>query len=175
MKRPTGDAETEGIWPSADYQRGVSRLREHVGRPVFLVEVARASVPGAVALSDQAVDLLAVVDFPRPDPLLHLLPHLLILGDGRGINLGRVLRVSIHRPFSPSADQLLYLDQPSFHRLLSRPQRFNRRLLALRSRWLLAGRLSARPLLTTFSRKVSGLPAQEDGDFHNNESESDCD
>ena len=31
------------------------------------------------------------MDFPRPDPVRGLAPHLILLDDGRGVNLGRIL------------------------------------------------------------------------------------
>jgi len=55
--------------------------------------------------------LLDIIDFPKPDPEKYLYPHMLITEDGRGINLGRVARVSINQPFMPESDEIVYQEE----------------------------------------------------------------
>ena len=55
-------------------------------------------------------DLLDVIDFPRPEPANGIAPHMIILGDGRGINLGQIARVSVNNAFNPSDSDILYRD-----------------------------------------------------------------
>ncbi len=133
------EEEREGrLWPSAAYARQLERLRGAVGRPVFLVELRTDEMQLGVHLCDRPQLLLDVVDFPRPDPALGLAPHLLVLEDGRGVNLGRIARVSLETPFAPEPEQLLYEDPFLLERLLYRERRLSREFTARRSRLLLA-------------------------------------
>ena len=78
-------------------------------------------------------ELLGVIDFPRPDPTRGLAPHLLLLDDGRGLNLGRIARVS-RRPFAPAPADLLYLDHAAAQNLLFAERRLSREFLTQRAR-----------------------------------------
>ncbi|MCF7980188.1 MAG: hypothetical protein K9L82_19690, partial [Chromatiaceae bacterium] len=110
------DAEG-GLWPSADYQAQVERLRAAVGEQIYLAELRDTEVQLSVQLTDRAYELLGVIDFPRPDPARGLAPHLILLDDGRGVNWGRSARTSRH-PFQPDDDQLLYHDRAAGQTLL---------------------------------------------------------
>jgi hypothetical protein len=125
-----GDA---GLWPSVDYHRQVERLRAAVGETVYLVELVESAIQLSVHLSGTPYELLGVIDFPRPDPARGLTPHLLLLDDGRGVNLGRIARVS-RRPFAPEQGDVLYLDQAAHHNLLFAERRLSGDFLAQRTR-----------------------------------------
>lgn len=107
-----GADEARGrLWPSAEYEAWIQRLRSAVGRPVYVLELRLSDTHLAYRLTDRPVELLDVLPFPRPDPARRLFPHMLLLGDGRGVNLGRVVRVSVGRPFAPRAQELLYQER----------------------------------------------------------------
>jgi hypothetical protein len=84
---------------------------------------------GAVCHGETRV-LLDVVAFPRPDPSNHLYPHMLVLDDGRGINLGRIARVTANRAFAPDKTDVLYGNRALQHRFLYRAQRLTPRHIA---------------------------------------------
>jgi hypothetical protein len=129
----TGEHHHRDLWPSPDYHRQVERLRAAVGETIYLVELIASPVQLSVHLSGQPYELLGVIDFPRPDPARGLAPHLLLLDDGRGLNLGRIARVS-RRPFAPAPTDLLYLDRAAEQNLLFAERRLSPAFLAERSR-----------------------------------------
>lgn len=122
-----------GLWPSADYGGQVERLRAAVGETVYVAELNDSATQLGVQISDRAVELLGVLDFPRPDPARGLAPHLILLDDGRGINLGRVARIS-RRPFQPARDELLYLDATAYRDLLFADRRLSKGFIGDRGR-----------------------------------------
>ena len=136
------------LWPSPDYSAQVERLREAVGREVFVVELVPTGTELAVSMPGQPVVLLDVLPFPRPDPARGLAPHLLLFDDGRGVNLGRIARVSVDRPFSPEKDQVLYRDHDACEGLLFAERRLSRRYIGERSRVLLGRLLGKAPPAT---------------------------
>lgn len=142
------DAAEGQLWPSPDYDAQIARLREAVGREVFVVELVPTGTELAVSMSGQPVVLLDVLPFPRPDPARGLAPHLLLFDDGRGVNLGRIARVSVDRPFSPSREQMLYLDADALDGLLFAERRLSKRYIAERSRVLLGRLLGKAPPVT---------------------------
>ena len=133
----------DGLWPSASYQRQVQALRAAVGRQVYLVELSVGGGEIGATLTGTPLELLAVLDFPRPDPARGLYPHLVLLDDGRGVNLGRVARISVNRPFAPGPEDILF--QPGeAAAFLFRERRLSPAFIAERSRALL-GRLLGHP------------------------------
>jgi len=131
-------SQRERLWPSLDYSRQVEILKRSVGKRIYLVELRPDDINLGIHLSDTAYELLAVLDFPRPDPASGLAPHLLLLDDGRGINLGRVARVSVDTPFNPPCEQVLYEDRFLMDRLLRRERQLSHQFTVERSRQLLA-------------------------------------
>lgn len=134
---PEASAASGGLWPSPDYPRQIERLRAAVGETIYLVEVVESAIQLSVHISGTPYELLAVIDFPRPDPTRGLAPHLLLLDDGRGLNLGRIVRVS-RRPFAPQAADLLYLDPAAAQNLLFAERRLSPSFLAHQTRIALA-------------------------------------
>jgi hypothetical protein len=143
----------EGVWPSADYHRQVERLRAAVGETIYLVELIDSTITLGVRLSGTPFELLGVIHFPRPDPTRGLAPHLLLLDDGRGVNLGRIARVS-RRPFAPAPADLLYLDQAAHENLLFAERRLSRDFLGARSRAVLGECLGYR--LPELTQRLNG-------------------
>lgn len=142
------DAAEGQLWPSPDYDAQIQRLREAVGQEVFVVELVPTGTELAVSMPGRPVVLLDVLPFPRPDPARGLAPHLLLFDDGRGVNLGRIARVSVDRPFSPAQEQILYRDHDACDGLLFAERRLSKRYLAERSRVLLGRLLGKSPPVT---------------------------
>jgi hypothetical protein len=129
---PPDDDRTAGLWPSADYHGQVERLRAAVGETIYIAELRETASQLGVRITDHGYELLGVVDFPRPDPALGLAPHLILLDDGRGVNLGRIARIS-RQPFQPTADQVLYLDGTAQRDLLFADRRLSKDFIAERA------------------------------------------
>ena len=121
MKRrqlgPTNEANP-ALWPSAEYDRQLARLRDAVGEYVYLVEARFEAQHVSARMSGSPRVLLAIVDFPCPDPARHLYPHVLLLDDGRGVNLGRILRISRDRPYAPAPEACLFENRALALRIL---------------------------------------------------------
>ncbi|WP_082806171.1 hypothetical protein [Marichromatium gracile] len=141
----TASGAGDDLWPGADYQRQVERLRGAVGETVYLVELIEGVGQLGAHLSDRPCELLAVLDFPRPDPARGLTPHLVLLDDGRGLNLGRVARIS-RRPFAPRATDLLYLDAVAERRVLFAERRLSPTFIAERAHRVLGQTLGCAPV-----------------------------
>jgi len=152
----------EELWPSADYHRQLERLRGAIGETVYLAELRETDVQLGVRLTDRPYQLLGLVDFPRPDPVRGLAPHLILLDDGRGVNLGRIARIS-RRPFQPDASDLLYLDRAAHRDLLFADRRLSEAFITERAQAALGhvlGHDGSRPA----AELQSGGDKSSDGD-----------
>lgn len=129
--------QRERLWPSANYNQQVKRLKQAIGQPIYLVELRPEDIHLGIRFSDTAFELVDVVDFSRPDPARGLAPHLIILDDGRGINLGRIARITIDTPYSPPSENILYQESYLMDRLLLRERRLSEASIAERSKLLL--------------------------------------
>ncbi len=140
----------QGLWPTPDYDHQIARLRAALGCSVYLVELDLTQTHLGIRQLGQAFVLLDLIDFPRPDPARGLAPHLILLDDGRGVNLGHIARISRDRPFNPSPSQVIYQDAGALQGLLFRERRLSKDQIAGRSREVL-GRIIGRgadPLTT---------------------------
>lgn len=147
-------AADSALWPSAEYDEQLARLRSAVGETVYLVE-ARIGVQHVSArMSGSPHVLLAIVDFPCPDPARHLYPHVLLLDDGRGVNLGRILRISRDRPYDPPPDACLFENRTLALRILPHRRTLSGTLI----------RSVARRQLGEFAATRDALPAPEQND-----------
>ena len=131
------------LWPSPEYGHQVERLRAAVGETIYLVEIEATQVQLGVRLTDRPYLLLGLVDFPRPDPIKGLAPHLVLLDDGRGVNLGRIARVTTRRAFSPAPADILFEDWVAVQTLLLCERKLSPALIAQRSKQVLAEVLGA--------------------------------
>src|SRR5690606_8893161 len=118
------------------YSQQVELLRQSIGKAIYLVELKPEDIHMGIRFSDTPFELVAVVDFPRPDPARGLAPHLILLDDGRGINLGRIARITIDTPYSPPAENILYQEPFLMNRLLLRERRLSEQSIAERSKLL---------------------------------------
>ena len=141
---PHGPGDAAGhLWPSPDYHRQVERLRAAVGETIYLVELAVTEVQLGIRLTGQPYCLLGVLDFPRPDPTKGLAAHLILLDDGRGLNLGRIARITCNRPFSPTPADILFQDERALQELLFRDRQLSAGFIAQRAKALLGELLGA--------------------------------
>lgn len=138
-----------GLWPAPEYHRQVEQLRAAVGETIYLAELDGSDVQLGVRLTGRPYTLLGVVDFPRPDPVQGLAPHLILLDDGRGVNLGRIARISTGHAFAPAPAEILFQDRAALRALLFHERRLSHALIAERSRQSLG--------------EVLGQPAAPDG------------
>jgi hypothetical protein len=132
------DKQINQLWPPADYYRQLEQLRAAVGQTVYLAELRDTAINAGVKISDEALRLLAVTGFPEPDPHRQLCPHMLVLSDGRGVNLGRIARVSINQAFGPAAEDVLYENHEFLQEMLFAPRSLSRESLAATSREILS-------------------------------------
>jgi len=134
---PEAETSVGQLWPSEDYAEQIERLRSAVGARIFLVEIHPTEINVGTCLSDTDYELVGVVEFPKPDPARGLAPHLILLDDGRGVNLGRIARISVRRPFSPAPDDILYQVPSLLRNFLFRDRILSKVFIAERSRVLL--------------------------------------
>jgi hypothetical protein len=132
------------LWPSPEYNRQIERLRAAVGETVYLAEIEATQVQVGVRLTDRPYILLGLIDFPRPDPVKGLAPHLVLLDDGRGVNLGRIARISTGRAFGPAPADILFQDRATLQALLFHERQLSKALIARRSKQLL-GEILGKP------------------------------
>ena len=148
---PAGDPldTSEGrLWPPPDYARQLDALRAAVGETVFIAELELTDVQLSARLTDKPYVLLGIVDFPRPDPARGLAPHLVVLDDGRGVNLGRIARITRSRAFNPAPAEVLYHDGPVLEHLLFNERNLSPKFIAVQSRRLLGDLLGERTVTT---------------------------
>lgn len=137
------------LWPSTDYDRQLAGVREAIGQTVYLVRLEFSDIHLSVTVENKAVTLLDVVSFPAPDPARRLYPHMLILSDGRGINLGHVARLSRDQAFNPQPEQIVYQQEVLIRRWLFRERRLSPQTIRHTSQVQLArilGRVEPRQL-----------------------------
>lgn len=159
------DGAAGRLWPSPDYSHQVERLKAAVGETVYLAEIDATEVQLGVRITGKPYVLLGVVDFPRPDPVRGLAPHLILLDDGRGVNLGRILRLSVGHAFAPAPGEVLFQDRAASRTLLFGERRLTPALIAERSKALL-GEVLGQPVPGTETRLEGPRQplGQEDGD-----------
>ena len=120
------DLMREGcLWPSDEYDEQVRHLHDNIGKSIYIVEIKITDINLAVTMQGRAVILLDVIAFPAPDPEQRLYPHMLLLNDGRGLNLGRVARITTGRAFDPSPDDILFQEHQLLKTLLFHERRLS--------------------------------------------------
>jgi hypothetical protein len=151
------------LWPSPDYARQVDGLLRAVGETVYIAELELTDVQLGARLTDKPYVLLGVVDFPRPDPARGLAPHLVLLDDGRGVNLGRIARITRSRPFSPAPSDVLYRDEPMLQGLLFNERRLSPAFIAAQSKRLLGELLGGRTVTAAALPRTEPSAGSPDG------------
>ncbi len=118
------------LWPSEEYGRYVQSLKAAIGQQIYIVEIN-------MGITSTAFELLAVLDFPKPNPERGIFPHFILLDDGRGINLGSITRISLNTPFNPPAEKILYQHDTLLKFLFSDERRLNKEHISAISKSLL--------------------------------------
>ena len=113
------------LWPSDEYDDQITLLRDNIGKSIYIVEIKLTDINLAVTMQGRATVLLDVIPFPAPDPEQRLYPHMLLLHDGRGLNLGRVARVTTGRAFDPDPEDIIYQEQQLLRNLLFHERRLS--------------------------------------------------
>lgn len=129
--------ETQNLWPSPAYFQQVEQLRLWIGQPLYIVEINTTDSNAGVKFTDKPLTLLAVVDYPQPDPYRQLCPHLIVVDDGRGINLGRIARITYRQAFAPTPNDILFINQEFMQEVLMAPRTLSRASVAATSHALL--------------------------------------
>lgn len=153
--------DEEDLWPSVAYHQQVEQLRSMVGQPLYVVEINLTDINAGVHFSGKPLVLLAVVDFPKPDPYRQLCPHLLVLDDGRGVNLGRVARISRNSAFSPAADDIVFMNQEFVEGVLLAPRSLSRESVAATTRAVLGRMLGKKPEEALLAQDAGHLRLQK--------------
>lgn len=131
------------LWPSTAYDQHVTDLRSNLGETIYLVEVKPSDINIAVTLGNKPSVLLDVIDFKAPDPERRLYPHMLILDDGRGLNLGWIARITRNRPFDPAPEDVLFQENKLIQQLLFHERQLSDMTVAHTSRQQLAAILGS--------------------------------
>lgn len=125
------------LWPSPAYSKQIEALKRAIGKKIYFVELKQTDINMGIRITDTAYELVDVLDFPRPDPEKGLAPHMIILDDGRGINLGRLARISFHTAFDPAISNVLYQDNFLLESLLYQERRLSDAFISARSKEVL--------------------------------------
>ena len=114
----------DSLWPDKQYYEKIEKLKSLIGQKIYLIEAVITDINASVHHTSQAYTLLAIVDYPQPDHKTGLLPHNIIIDDGRGINMGRIIQISTGSAFNPQDENIIFdnlqlLDEiyPSWKRL----------------------------------------------------------
>lgn len=124
------------LWPDEQYFANLEKLRQLIGQKIFLIEAVVTDINAGIHHTGQAYTLLSIVDYPQPDPKTGLLPHNIILDDGRGINLGRIIQISTESAFTPAEKNIIYENRDLLNNLWPHAS-LDKHLLAQTSKALL--------------------------------------
>jgi hypothetical protein len=126
------------LWPDESYYTKLETLQRLIGRKIFLIEAVVTEINAGIHHTGHAYTLLAIVDFPQPDPKTGLLPHNIILDDGRGINLGRIIQISIESAFTVAEKNIIYKNDNLLNNLLPHYNSLDKKTLTQISKAMLA-------------------------------------
>lgn len=126
------------LWPDSQYYAKLEKLKLLIGRKIYLIEAVVTEINAGIHHTGQVYTLLAIVDYPQPDPKTGLLPHNIILDDGRGVNLGRIIQVSIESAFTAVEKNIIYRNDILLDNLLPHYNLMDKKSLTQISKALLA-------------------------------------
>ena len=125
------------LWPTEEYYQQLEQLHKIVNQAVYIVPLHQSQTSLTFSMSSKPLTLLAIVDYPLTDPENHIYPHMLIFDDGTGLNLGRILQVSINRAFNPDKEDIIYSDNKMQQTLMFGERQLNEESIRLASRYAL--------------------------------------
>lgn len=149
--------EDSKIWPSSVYSKQLEVLKGAIGKTIYFVELRQSEINLGIRITDTPYTLLDVIDFLKPDPVKGLAPHMIILDDGRGINLGRLARISLNTAFSPIASDILYQDAFLLKNLLYQERQLSNEFITTRSKAVLKMMLGKADLNQISEQEYSAL------------------
>jgi len=123
------------IWPTEKYYQQLEQLYTIVNQAVYIIPLHQSQTSLTFSMSSKPRTLIAIVDYPLPDPENHIYPHMLIFDDGTGLNLGRILRVSINRAFNPDKEDIIYCDNKIQQSLMFAERQLNKESIRLASKY----------------------------------------
>lgn len=123
------------LWPTEKYYQQLEQLHKIVNQAVYIIPLHQSETSLTFSMSSKPVNLIAIVDYPLPDPENHIYPHMLIFDDGTGLNLGRILQVSINRAFNPDKEDIIYCDNKMQQTLMYGERRLNEESIRLASKY----------------------------------------
>jgi hypothetical protein len=130
------------IWPPEDYYRQLEYLKKKLNQAVYIVPIHQNQNSLTFSMNNKSIRLIAIIDYPLPDPENHIFPHMLVFDDGTGINLGRVARVSINHPFNPGKKDIIYADEKLVNSLMLKDRQLSNESIRLTSKHALGEILS---------------------------------
>lgn len=122
------------LWPPNSYFEQLKNLYKMLDKPVYIIPLHQNKNSLTFSITGKAIVLVAIIDYPNPDPENHMYPHMLVFNDGTGINLGRLLQVSINRPFNPGKEDIIYKDKKLQKSLMFRKRQLNEESIRLTSK-----------------------------------------
>jgi hypothetical protein len=142
-KQTLSEPGTSGddLWPPRSYYPGVEKLKSLIGEQIYIVEVTVGDINAGIRHTGKAYRLLAVIDYPQADHKTGLLPHNIIIDDGRGINLGRIVQISTGTAFNPDEQNIAFDNRGLLDDIFPHWIRLSRTTLAQTSKCLLASLL----------------------------------
>ncbi len=123
------------IWPTEKYYQQLEQLYKIVNQAVYIIPLHQSQTALTFSISSKPLTLIAIVDYPLADPENHIYPHILIFDDGTGLNLGRILRVSINRAFNPDKEDIIYCDNKIQQTLMFAERQLNKESIRLASKY----------------------------------------
>ncbi len=125
---------TGKLWPPNSYFEQLNKLYKILDKPIYIIPLHQNHNSLNFSITGKSIVLVAIINYPNPDPVNHIYPHMLVFNDGTGINLGRILRVSINHPFNPDKEDIIYEDKKMQNSLMFRERQLNEESIHLASR-----------------------------------------
>jgi len=123
------------LWPTENYYQQLEQLHKNLNQSVYIIPLHQSQTSLTFSMSSKPLILIAIVDYPLPDPENHIYPHILVFDDGTGLNLGRILQVSINRPFNPVKEDIIYSDNKMHQTLMFGERRLNEQSIRIASKY----------------------------------------
>ena len=134
----TTPKSSDTLWPDKKYYQKLEIIRSLIGQKIYLIEAVVTEINAGIHHTGKGFTLLSVVDYPQPDHKTGLLPHNIIIDDGRGINLGRIIQISTESAFNPSEKNIFYKNDRLLNDLSPHWQHLDKKSLAHTSKSMLA-------------------------------------
>ncbi len=122
------------LWPPDSYFEQLKKLYKMLNKPVYIIPLQQNQTSLTFSITDKARILLAIIDYPEPDPENHFFPHMLVFDDGTGINLGRILQIRANHPFNPAKEDIIYEDKKIQNSLMFKERQLSEESVRITSR-----------------------------------------